>query len=85
MVENSLHQETVDFSSSTLGGIDGTPVGLTVLLHPNVKRIGQVTALFSLAVGGVRRLSRLEPDFYWHGGERAEPLASRRSPNARPR
>jgi len=76
MAENSLHQETVDFSSSTFGGIDGTPVGLTVLLHPNVARIGQVTALFSLAVGGARRLSRLEPDFYWHGGERAEPLAN---------
>src|SRR4029079_17102335 len=72
----SLHQETIDFSLSTLGSSDGALVGLSVLLHPHVARIGQVSALFSLAVGGPRRLSRLEPDFHWHGAERGEPLAS---------
>jgi len=72
----SLHQETIDFSLSTMGSADGALVGLTVLFHPNVERVGQVCALFSLEVGGVRRLSRLEPDFHWHGVEKGEPLAS---------
>ena len=76
MADPSLHQETIDFSLSTLGSADGALVGLSVLLHPNVARIGQVNALFSLAVGGTRRLSRLEPDFHWHGVDRGEPLAS---------
>jgi DNA-binding NtrC family response regulator len=76
VADPSLHQETVDFSLSTLGSADGALVGLSVLLHPNVARVGQVSALFSLAVGGTRRLSRLEPEFHWHGVERGEPLAS---------
>jgi len=76
VADPSLHQETVDFSLSTLGSADGALVGLSVLLHPNVARIGQVSALFSLAVGGTRRLSRLEPEFHWHGVDRGEPLAS---------
>ncbi|MEO8183578.1 MAG: sigma 54-interacting transcriptional regulator [Deltaproteobacteria bacterium] len=76
MADPSLHQETVDFSLSTLGSADGALVGLSVLLHPNVARIGQVSALFALAVGGTRRLSRLEPEFHWHGSDRGEPLAS---------
>jgi DNA-binding NtrC family response regulator len=76
VADPSLHQETIDFSLSTLGSADGALVGLSVLLHPNVARIGQVSALFSLAVGGTRRLSRLEPEFHWHGVDRGEPLAS---------
>jgi len=76
VADPSLHQETIDFSLSTLGSADGALVGLSVLLHPNVARIGQVSALFSLAVGGTRRLSRLEPEFHWHGADRGEPLAS---------
>src|SRR4051812_24530629 len=76
MADSSLHQETVDFSVSTVGTQDRALVGLTLLWHPNVQRVGQVTPLFSLAVGGTRRLSRLEPDFYWHGAEQGEPLTS---------
>ena len=76
MADPSLHQETIDFSLSTMGSADGALVGLTVLFHPNLERVGQVSALFSLAVGGVRRLSRLEPEFHWHGADRGEPLAS---------
>jgi two-component system nitrogen regulation response regulator GlnG len=76
VTDPSLHQETVDFSMSTMGSADGALVGLTVLFHPNVARVGQVSALFSLSVGGVRRLSRLEPDFHWHGADSGEPLAS---------
>jgi two-component system nitrogen regulation response regulator GlnG len=76
MADSSLHQETVDFSLSTVGTQDRALVGLTLLWHPNVQRVGQVTPLFSLAVGGSRRLSRLEPDFYWHGAEQGEPLTN---------
>lgn len=76
MADPSLHQETVDLSLSTLGVADGSLVGLTILMHPNVARVGQVAALFSLMVGGVRRLSRLEPDFHPHGSDSAEPLTS---------
>ena len=76
MADPSLQQETIDFSMSTLGSADGALVGLSVLLHPNVARIGQVSALFALSVGGTRRLSRLEPEFHWHGVDRGEPLAS---------
>ncbi|HEU4579049.1 MAG TPA: sigma 54-interacting transcriptional regulator [Polyangiaceae bacterium] len=76
MSDPSLHQETIDFSLSTMGSAEGALVGLTVLFHPNVERVGQVSALFSLAVGGVRRLSRLEPEFHWHGADSGEPLAS---------
>jgi DNA-binding NtrC family response regulator len=76
VADPSLHQETIDFSLSTLGSADGALVGLSVLLHPNVARIGQVSALFALSIGGTRRLSRLEPEFHWHGVDRGEPLAS---------
>jgi len=76
VADPSLQQETIDFSMSTLGSADGALVGLSVLLHPNVARIGQVSALFALSVGGTRRLSRLEPEFHWHGVDRGEPLAS---------
>lgn len=76
MADPSLNQETVDLSLSTVGVADGSLVGLTILMHPNVARVGQVAALFSLMVGGVRRLSRLEPDFHPHGTESAEPLTS---------
>ncbi len=76
MADPSLNQETVDLSLSTLGVADGSLVGLTILMHPNVARVGQVAALFSWMVGGVRRLSRLEPDFHLHGSDLAEPLTS---------
>src|SRR5262245_7532023 len=76
MPDPSLHQETVDLSLSTLGVADGSLVGLTILMHPNVARVGLVAALVSLMVGGVRRLSRLEPEFHPHGNDHAEPLTS---------
>lgn len=69
-------QETIDFSASTVAGASGAVVGLTVLCHPNLARVGEVSALFSLGVGGARKLSRLEPDFHAHGHGRAEPLLS---------
>jgi two-component system, NtrC family, nitrogen regulation response regulator GlnG len=76
MADPSLHQETIDFSLSTIGSRGGPLVGLTLLYHPNAERVGQVVPLFSLAVGGTRKLCRLEPDFAWHGEEARQPLAS---------
>lgn len=76
MVDTSLNQETIDVGASTVGGTGGGVVGLTLLLHPNLARVGQVSALFSLGIGGVRRLSRLETEFHWHGDEHGEPLAT---------
>jgi DNA-binding NtrC family response regulator len=76
MADTSLHQETIDFSLSTAGGHGGPLVGLTLLLHPNLARIGQVAPLFSLLVGGTRKLCRLEPEFRWHGDDTGPPLAS---------
>jgi two-component system, NtrC family, nitrogen regulation response regulator GlnG len=76
MADTSLHQETIDFSVSTIGGLGGPLVGLSLLFHPNATRVGQVAPLFALGVGGTRKLSRLEPDFHWHGEDAGLPLAS---------
>jgi two-component system nitrogen regulation response regulator GlnG len=72
----SLNQDTIDFSHSTFAGQGGPLVGLTLLYHPDPARVGQVAPLFSLAIGGTRKLSRLEPDFYSPGDDGGQPLAS---------
>jgi two-component system nitrogen regulation response regulator GlnG len=76
MADSSLHQETIDFSLSTIGSRGGPLVGLTLIYHPNTERVGQVVPLFSLSVGGTRKLCRLEPDFAWPGDDARQPLAS---------
>lgn len=76
MAELPLNQETIDFSLSTFAGHGGPLVGLTLLYHPDASRVGQVAPLFSLAIGGTRKLSRLEPEFHWHGDEAGQPLLS---------
>ena len=76
VAELPLNQETIDFSLSTFAGHGGPLVGLTLLHHPDAGRVGQVAPLFSLAVGGTRKLSRLEPEFRWHGEEAGQPLMS---------
>jgi two-component system, NtrC family, nitrogen regulation response regulator GlnG len=76
MADPSLHQETIDFSLSTVGSRGGPLVGLTLLYHPNPERVGQVVPLFSLGVGGTRKLCRLEPDFARHGEDARHSLAS---------
>jgi DNA-binding NtrC family response regulator len=74
--ELPLNQDTIDFSLSTFAGQGGPLVGLTLLYHPDPARVGQVAPLFSLAIGGTRKLSRLEPDFAWAGDDAGQPLAS---------
>jgi two-component system, NtrC family, nitrogen regulation response regulator GlnG len=76
MAELPLNQDTIDFSLSTFAGHGGPLVGLTLLYHPDTSRVGQVAPLFSLAIGGTRKLSRLEPEFHWHGEEARQPLMS---------
>jgi DNA-binding NtrC family response regulator len=76
MAELPLNQDTIDFSLSTFAGHGGPLVGLTLLYHPDASRVGQVAPLFSLAIGGTRKLSRLEPEFHWHGDEAGQPLMS---------
>jgi two-component system nitrogen regulation response regulator GlnG len=76
MADSPLQQETIDFASSSNSGAGQVTVGLTLLQHPDVSRVGQVAVLFSLAVGGSRRVSRAEPDFHWHGQARGAPLLS---------
>ncbi len=48
--------------------------GLTVLAHPDVRRVGECAALAAPAPAGEVRLSRLEPLFAAPGGERRRPL-----------
>lgn len=76
MPDSPLQQETIDFSSSSSSGAGHATVGLTLLQHPDVSRVGQVAVLFSLALGGARRVSRAEPEFHWHGQARGSPLLS---------
>ncbi len=53
--------------------------GLTVLYHPDSRRVGQRALLSELAAGRPERLSRLEPKFAILGSrEAAAPLAHRR-------
>jgi two-component system nitrogen regulation response regulator GlnG len=76
MPDSPLQQETIDFASSSSSGTAHATVGLTLLQHPDISRVGQVAVLFTLAVGGARRLSRAEPEFHWHGQGRGAPLLS---------
>jgi two-component system nitrogen regulation response regulator GlnG len=76
MADSPLHQETIDFASSSSSGAGHVTVGLTLLQHPDVSRVGQIAVLFALAVGGSRRLNRAEPEFHWHGQARGAPLLS---------
>lgn len=39
-------------------------VGLTILFHPDLRRVGEVAPLFSLESGGTRALQRREPLFH---------------------
>ncbi|MES1240864.1 MAG: sigma 54-interacting transcriptional regulator [Acidobacteriota bacterium] len=52
--------------------------GLTVLYHPDLRRVGERALLSELAAGRSERLSRLEPVFAAPEGTVAEPLAHRR-------
>jgi two-component system, NtrC family, nitrogen regulation response regulator GlnG len=76
MADSPLHQETIDFASSSRSGSGHVTVGLTLLQHPDVSRVGQVAVLFESVVGGSRRLSRAEPEFRWHADARGTPLLS---------
>ncbi len=51
-------------------------VGVTILNHPDPRRVGQVGALFSEDPGGKRSISRTEPAFCRTGEDRGEPLAT---------
>src|SRR5688572_21993353 len=75
-IDPSLSAETIDFGASSLrGGVD-VLVGLTLLAHPDTTRVGELSVLFSLAVGGARAVSRVEPDFHAPGASGGKPLTS---------
>jgi two-component system nitrogen regulation response regulator GlnG len=52
-----------------------TVVGLTILAHSNIRRVGERVALLDLASGREVRLSRLEPAFAAPGEPLRFPLA----------
>ena len=76
MSEGYLEQSTLGWSAPT-HAIDGeNVVALTVLQHPEVERVGEVSHLFSAATGGVCALSRGQPTFGSTGDGFGRPLAS---------
>jgi two-component system, NtrC family, nitrogen regulation response regulator GlnG len=56
-------QDTLELAGSTHSGRGAELVGLTLLLHPDVSRVGEVAILFSTIAGGRAQLSRLDPAF----------------------
>ncbi len=76
MSSTFLDQNTVGFTASTQSSAAEGLIGLTVLQHPDLRRVGEVSALFSPGVGGRCALSRSEPDFCSPGRHSLRPLAS---------
>jgi two-component system, NtrC family, nitrogen regulation response regulator GlnG len=70
-----LDQNTVGFAPSTEAVDAKAVMVLTLLQHPDWRRVGQMAVLFSSALGGVCALSRAEPDFYTPGTRGGEPIA----------
>ncbi len=52
-----------------------TVLGLTILAHPDIQRVGERAALLDLSSGREERLSRLEPAFAQPGDSWRQPLA----------
>jgi len=59
----TLDIDTLDFAQSQSVELDEAGVGLTILAHPDVTRIGEVAVLSSAMRRGSVRLSRTEPSF----------------------
>jgi two-component system nitrogen regulation response regulator GlnG len=84
-VGDPLYDSTQRSRSRAISGMEPGSVllpGLTVLYHPDLRRVGERALLSDLSAGRSERLSRLEPVFAAPGSEVtdtvAEPLAHRR-------
>jgi two-component system, NtrC family, nitrogen regulation response regulator GlnG len=76
MPENYSGLDTIDTEETRPGDDQRALVGLTLLYHPDVRRIGEVAPLFSLPLGGKHRVSRMEPPFFASGSHSGKPLAT---------
>jgi two-component system nitrogen regulation response regulator GlnG len=76
MAPEGSDAETLDFSASATGGGEGRLVGLTLLQHPDLSRVGQIAPLFGVEMGGQRSVSRLEPEFRFSRESVGLPLES---------
>ncbi len=74
MTRSPLDRETVNFGASTLGVTNGPAIGLSVLQHPDLGRVGQVAPLCRLGLTGSWHLNRQEPAFGTPAIGAAEPL-----------
>jgi two-component system nitrogen regulation response regulator GlnG len=74
MTPSSLDRETINFGASTLGVTSGPAIGLTLLQHPDLSRVGQVASLCRLGLTGSWQLNRQEPAFGVPGAGTGEPL-----------
>jgi two-component system nitrogen regulation response regulator GlnG len=72
---SGLDRETIRPGGATRVRGTGTVPGLTVLYHPDARRIGHEARLTSLAAGTPASLSRLEPELAAPGEAAGTPLA----------
>jgi two-component system nitrogen regulation response regulator GlnG len=70
-----LDTETLPPLTRDAVGADPMVVGLSVLCHPDPRRIGEQAHLQPLALGRTADLSRTEPEFRHPGSTRGKPLA----------
>jgi two-component system nitrogen regulation response regulator GlnG len=75
---HDLDQSTLDTSKSRSLPLRDRYLGLAILCHPDVSRIGEVARLFDFGVPGQACLSRSEPLFRTRQGARTAALASAR-------
>ncbi len=69
-----MDTETIAANETITQGAVPRTIGLTVLLHPDVRRIGDVAMLTEMGSRGRSELSRFAPDFHKPRSDEAAPL-----------
>jgi hypothetical protein len=77
---NSSHlynnQTTLDLEKTGAGGAIPQAIGLTILYHPDLSRVGQVAPLIDRGSNGYAELSRVAPLFRTVDGQPLDVLAT---------
>lgn len=70
----TLDIDTLDFAQSQSVELEESGIGLTILAHPDLSRVGEVAVLSPALSRGVVNVSRTEPMFTGGGSRVARPL-----------
>jgi two-component system nitrogen regulation response regulator GlnG len=76
MPDSNAGIDTIDTEETRPGCGERILIGLTIVYHPDLSRVGEVAPLFSLPLGGQQRVSRVAPEFFAVGSDAGRPLAT---------